>query len=187
MHDLSPEIQDLIEQEASSYAHTLSTLIDLARLNNKLKLHQLAALLGVGPRTLTEWRAGRTLPHNTKHIAIISLLARGLLRVEDHELVANPSAAPPEIPPSPFTPTSHTHLQKVIAAKSRPSFKDHVQDLNDALPHLSDLLAKLNSELGPSLGDTLKNLKNFASELNLSPDQAIAFFQTLLRVDQHPK
>lgn len=190
MLDLPPEIAELVDHEAEAYTKTFSTFIDLARINNRLKLHELATLLDIKPRTITDWRAGRKLPHNTKHIAVVTLLARGILRVEDDQLAINPNPTPltPQADTSsPFNPINHIEIQKIIAAKSRPSIKDRVHEFNEAVPAATALINSLQSQLGPSLSSALRDLTETLSTMNIPTEQIALFLKTLFQTSQTPK
>ncbi len=183
MLDLPTELAELVDHEAEAYTRTFSSLIDLACINNRLRLYEIAEILGIKPRTITEWRAGRKLPHNTKHIAIVTLLARGILLVDDGQLVANPkppsTTASPSDTSSPFNPTNHIELQKIIAAKVRPPVKDWFRELNEAVPEATALIDSLNKELGPSLSVALQKAKEIAADMNISTDQIILFAKAI--------
>lgn len=191
MLDLPTELAELVDHEAEAYTRTFSSLIDLACINNRLKLYEIAEILGIKPRTITEWRAGRKLPHNTKHIAIVTLLARGILLVDDGQLVANPK--PPSTTTtlsdtsSPFNPTSHIELQKIIAAKIRPPVKDWLREINEAVPEATALIDSLNKELGPSLSITLQKVKEIAVDLNIPTDQIALFLRAIFHTDRQNK
>lgn len=165
-----------VKDEAKAYFHSLSTAIDAARTRNGLNLQEFAEFMGVSTRALSNWRAGRAMPRDMEHVALVYLLASGRLRIEGGELEEG-AEKQGQVEPSPFAqayPAMGASLVREMkeSRPAKPQLKEYAEQFGEALPIIWQSLQNTFPGLAPKMLGGLFNFLTSSAQRAVPPSVA---------------